>query len=103
MTLPFIPIFLGNNTNLNPTEIGFIVGVSPLADICASFIGGYLSDKLGRKNILLVTIIVSTFVLISYFLITHIKNMQVKILSFTLLSILSFYGHREKVLEKIKI
>ncbi len=89
MTLPFIPIFLGNNTNLNPTEIGFIVGVSPLAGICASFIGGYLSDKLGRKNILLLTIILSTCVLFSYFLITHIENMQLKILSFTLLSVLS--------------
>ncbi|WP_161597775.1 MDR family MFS transporter [Fluviispira multicolorata] len=89
MTLPFIAIFLANNTNLSPTKIGIIIGTAPLAGICSSFIGGYLSDKLGRKNILLLTVFTSTLILFSFFLATQIANMEIKIFTFTILCVFS--------------
>lgn len=53
MTLPFLSIYLYRHLDLSPLIIGFTVGISPLMGTVGGFIGGHLSDRFGRKPIML--------------------------------------------------
>lgn len=56
MTLPFLSIFLSRNMDASPLVIGLTVGMSPLMDTVGGFVGGHLSDRFGRKPIMLTSV-----------------------------------------------
>ena len=56
MSIPFLAIYLSSSTNIHPIMIGVIVGAAPLASTFTGFIGGMLSDKIGRKQVMLSSI-----------------------------------------------
>ncbi|MFD0049533.1 MDR family MFS transporter [Actinomycetes bacterium NPDC127524] len=56
MSMPFLAIYLTKTLHASPAEAGAIVAVSALAGVFSSFIGGYLSDRFGRRNILLISV-----------------------------------------------
>jgi MFS family permease len=56
MTLPFLSIYLSRNMDLSPMIIGLTVGMSPLMGTVGGFIGGHLSDRYGRKRVMLLSI-----------------------------------------------
>ncbi|WP_043930755.1 MDR family MFS transporter [Bacillus sp. EB01] len=56
MSIPFLAIYLTQVKNVSPGQTGLIIAVSSLVGICTSFAGGYLSDRLGRKVVLFVSI-----------------------------------------------
>ncbi|MFB6468254.1 MDR family MFS transporter [Cytobacillus sp. Hz8] len=62
MTLPFLSIYLSKNLHLHPIVIGLTVGMSPLMATIGGFIGGHLSDRFGRKPIMLSALFVWAFV-----------------------------------------
>ncbi|MFD2169212.1 MDR family MFS transporter [Tumebacillus lipolyticus] len=51
MSFPFLAIYLTQNTELSPGVIGSIIGLGPLAGTFGGFIGGALSDFVGRKKV----------------------------------------------------
>ncbi|WP_134687445.1 MDR family MFS transporter [Brevibacillus migulae] len=53
MSLLFLPLYLMKYSNLSAAEIGILVGCGPLASTVGGVMGGALSDKFGRKRILL--------------------------------------------------
>ncbi|MFD1952989.1 MDR family MFS transporter [Paenibacillus thailandensis] len=53
MSMPFLAIYLMNHTDLNAGTIGLVLGASALAGTVGGFVGGALSDKFGRRKILL--------------------------------------------------
>ncbi|MGG3470663.1 MFS transporter [Neobacillus pocheonensis] len=53
MTLPFLSIYLARHIDLSPIIIGLTVGMSSLMATVGGFIGGHLSDRYGRKPIML--------------------------------------------------
>lgn len=56
-TVPFLAVFLRRELGLAPSTVGVIVGSSVLFSIFAGFVGGSLSDILGRSRLLLLSLL----------------------------------------------
>lgn len=56
MSIPFLSIYLTQVLGASPTQTGFTVAVSSLAGVLVSFYGGYISDVIGRKIVMLVSV-----------------------------------------------
>jgi len=56
MSIPFLSIYLTQQMGASPTETGIIVAVSALVGVFASFYGGYISDRIGRKKVLFMSV-----------------------------------------------
>ena len=59
MVWPFLSILLYREYGLSATAIGAMLGATAAISTLVSFYGGWLSDKLGRRNILLAGCLVS--------------------------------------------
>ncbi len=57
VTVPFLAVFLRKELGLQPGMIGFIIGSSVFFSIFAGFVGGSLSDILGRTRLLLISLV----------------------------------------------
>ncbi|WP_246203526.1 MDR family MFS transporter [Streptomyces tailanensis] len=57
VTVPFLAVFLHRELGLQPGMIGFIIGSSVFFSIFAGFVGGSLSDLLGRTRLLLISLL----------------------------------------------
>ncbi|WP_240620344.1 MDR family MFS transporter [Peribacillus acanthi] len=58
MTMPFLAIYLSQNLDMHPILIGITIGISPLTGTIGGFIGGHLSDRLGRKPIMIIALFI---------------------------------------------
>ncbi len=56
MSIPFLSIYLTQVLGATPTQTGFTVAVSSLAGVMISFYGGYISDIIGRKTVMLISV-----------------------------------------------
>ena len=56
MSIPFLSIYLIKSLGASPSETGVVVAVSSLIGVFASFYGGYISDVIGRKRVLYISI-----------------------------------------------
>lgn len=56
MTLPFLAIYLSKTIDLSPIWIGITIGISPLTATVGGFLGGHLSDRFGRKPVMLASL-----------------------------------------------
>ncbi|CAH0347266.1 MFS transporter [Bacillus sp. CECT 9360] len=66
MSMPFLAIYLTKSLGVSPAMTGAIVAVSALVGVLASFLGGYLSDRFGRKRILILSIFMWAAVFAGY-------------------------------------
>jgi MFS family permease len=71
MSLVFLPIFLISSSNLDPIMVGAIVGAGALTATVGGFIGGTLSDFIGRNRLLLISLFVMGFIFLGFLFINH--------------------------------
>ncbi|CAM3951127.1 MDR family MFS transporter [Mesobacillus zeae] len=68
MTLPFLAVYLSKTMDLHPIMIGITIGISPLTGTLGGFIGGHLSDRFGRKPVMLLALGATSLVYFGFFL-----------------------------------
>ncbi|AOC56258.1 MULTISPECIES: MDR family MFS transporter [Bacillus] len=56
MSIPFLAVYLTQVKGASASSAGLIIAVSSLIGIVASFYGGYISDRIGRKKVMLLSI-----------------------------------------------
>ncbi|MGE8203531.1 MDR family MFS transporter [Heyndrickxia sp. NPDC080065] len=66
MALPFLALYLSKTEGIHPVIIGLIIGVGPLTGTLGGFIGGHLSDRFGRKVVMLASVFTWAFVFIGF-------------------------------------
>ncbi|TYR75074.1 MFS transporter [Rossellomorea vietnamensis] len=71
MTMPFLAIYLSRNMDMHPLLIGLTVGASPLVATAGGFIGGHLSDRYGRKPVLLFSLLSISLVFFGFSIADH--------------------------------
>src|SRR3990167_6401367 len=89
MSLPFLAIFLAKNTLLQPTLIGLVVGSASLAAIIGGSLSAYLSDKIGRRILLLISLVGTSFTFFGFFIVSLDQH---KALIIVIFSILNFFS-----------
>jgi MFS family permease len=52
MVLPILPIMLKLETGLSPVQIGIVLGIIAVSFQMGSVLGGFLSDRVGRKAVI---------------------------------------------------
>jgi MFS family permease len=71
MTMPFLAIYLSRNMDMHPLLIGLTVGASPLVATAGGFVGGHLSDRYGRKPVLLFSLLSMSLVFFGFSIADH--------------------------------
>jgi MFS family permease len=66
MSVVFLPIYLIFSSSLDPVMVGMIVGAGSLTATIGGFLGGTLSDFIGRNRLLLVSLFVMSLVFLSF-------------------------------------
>ncbi|WP_442600026.1 MDR family MFS transporter [Neobacillus sp. D3-1R] len=66
MSVVFLPIYLISFSELDPVMVGTIVGLGALTATFGGFIGGTLSDFIGRQRLLVISLLVLCFVFLGF-------------------------------------
>ncbi|MBE1489604.1 MFS transporter [Plantactinospora soyae] len=72
VTIPFLAVFLRNELGLSVTTVGLVIGSSVLFGICGGFLGGALSDIVGRRRILLIALTIVTGSFVGFYFTHHV-------------------------------
>ncbi|MEU2246315.1 MFS transporter [Streptomyces sp. NPDC019224] len=75
LCIPFMTIYLSENVDVPPYVIGVIVGLSQIGSLGAGFFSGVLSDRVGKRLVLLVGLFGSAAIFLLFFLVaTFLKG-----------------------------
>jgi MFS family permease len=66
VSMPFLAIYLTSVKHISPAMVGIMLSVSAFLGVIFSFIGGSLSDRIGRKRILVWSIFSWAIILIGF-------------------------------------
>jgi MFS family permease len=70
--MPFLALYLSKTADISPLLIGITIGIGPLTGTLGGFIGGHLSDRYGRKVVMLITVFVWAFVFVGFAFSEHV-------------------------------
>lgn len=72
LAFPFEAIYLRENLHTSMTTIGVVFGLVPLAVMPFQFVGGQLTDRLGRRVIILLSVLVGVVWFVGFAFITDV-------------------------------
>ena len=71
LAFPFEAIYLRQNLHTSMTMIGVVFGLVPLAVMPVQFWGGHLTDRLGRRKVILVSVLVGVVWFVGFAFVTE--------------------------------
>ena len=66
MAIPFLALYLHNELQASPLLIGLTIGIAPLFSTFGGFFGGFLTDRFGRKIVIIMTVFVWSLTFIGF-------------------------------------
>ncbi|WJQ79882.1 MDR family MFS transporter [Brevibacillus brevis] len=66
MSMPFLFLYLSNQTDMSLAMIGLTIGAGPLAGTIGGFFAGAWSDRIGRRRVMLGALYVWTLVFVGF-------------------------------------
>ncbi|WAH38282.1 MDR family MFS transporter [Alicyclobacillus dauci] len=66
MVMPFMALYMKTHTHAGAGTIGFSIGCAALTSMAFGLIGGSLSDRFGRKQLMIVAMVLNVLVMIGY-------------------------------------
>src|SRR5574339_740857 len=73
LLFPFFALYITQKFSVGMTEAGILLGLSSLFGLLGSTIGGALTDKLGRKRLILFGLIFSALSTLTFGLVTELR------------------------------
>ena len=66
MAMPFLALYLHNELQASPLLIGLTLGMAPLFSTFGGLCGGYLTDRFGRKSVIITTVFVWSLTFVGF-------------------------------------
>lgn len=89
LSMPFLTLYLYQNTSLSIAAIGLVVGAQPLALCFGSVVAGYLTDIFNRQKLILFSVAMSGLVFFGFFLTSKYFFYDLQIIAFAVLNLLN--------------
>jgi MFS family permease len=97
LLFPFFALYITQKFHVGMTEAGVLLGLSSLFGLIGSMTGGALTDRFGRKQLILFGLVFSAISTLSIGLVTHISVMYPLSMFVGLLSNISHPAHEAMV------
>ena len=72
LAFPFEAIYLRQNLHTSMTMIGVVFGLVPLAVMPVQFWGGHLTDRLGRRKVIMLSVLVGVVWFVGFAFVTEL-------------------------------
>jgi MFS family permease len=93
LLFPFFALYITQKFNVGMTEAGVLLGMSSFFGLIGSTIGGALTDKLGRKRLILFGLVFSAISTLTFGLVTEISVLYPLMIVVGLLSSVAHPAH----------
>lgn len=93
LLFPFFALYITQKFNVGMTEAGVLLGISSLFGLVGGTIGGALTDKLGRKQLILFGLVFSAVSTLSFGLVNEIRVLYPLMVVVGLLSSVAHPAH----------
>ena len=93
LLFPFFALYITQKFNVGMTEAGVLLGMSSFFGLIGSTIGGALTDKLGRKQLILFGLVFSAVSTLTFGLVTEISVLYPLMIVVGLLSSVAHPAH----------
>jgi MFS family permease len=93
LLFPFFALYITQKFNVGMTQAGVLLGLSSLFGLIGSTIGGALTDKLGRKQLILFGLVFSAVSTLTFGLVTEISVLYPLMIVVGLLSSVAHPAH----------
>src|SRR6185436_9271861 len=97
LLFPFFALYITQKFNVGMTQAGILLGMSSLFGLIGSMAGGALTDKFGRKQLILFGLIFSAISTLSFGLINELRIMYPLVIVVGLLSNISHPAHEAMI------
>ena len=97
LLFPFFALYITEKFNVGMLEAGILLGMSSLFGLIGSMFGGALTDKFGRKRLILFGLVFSAVSTLAFGLVNDIKVLYPLVIVVGLLSSISHLAHEAMI------